>query len=195
MSRRIYWACEALGIAEEQSTAIGNAKFVPGVQSVGITTNFNLEQIFELGQLEIYEDLEEVPDIEITVEKVFDQYLSLFARAMDPPAANQDVRTIVADQNNECDVWFSVNPDTDEQAGDGNPTAVIHCSGMFVSSVNFNFVTDGFLLNLLLWLAITRCGALHRERRLLVYPQQAHSMPVKSKEGSTSVLILLLLLL
>ena len=144
MSRRIYWACEALGIAEEQSTAIGNAKFVPGVQSVGITTNFNLEQIFELGQLEIYEDLEEVPDIEITVEKVFDQYLSLFARAMDPPAANQDVRTIVADQNNECDVWFSVNPDTDEQAGDGNPTAVIHCSGMFVSSVNFNFVTDGF---------------------------------------------------
>jgi hypothetical protein len=58
--------------------------------------------------------------------------------------ANQTTRTIVGDQNNECDVWFSVNPDTDEQVGDGPHTAVIQCSGMFCSSVNFNFVTDGF---------------------------------------------------
>ena len=86
MSKRIYWAVEAIGVAPEQSTAAAivaagdiagaagtGPDFVPGVQSVGITTNFNLEQIFQLGQLEIYEDLEDVPDIEITVEKVFDQ--------------------------------------------------------------------------------------------------------------------------
>jgi len=148
MSKRIYWAVEALGIANEQSADIAASQFTPGVQSVGITTNFNLEQIFELGQLEIYQDLEEVPDIEITVEKVFDQYLSLYARCTRPlalatPVADTVTRNIANDQNNECDVYFSVNVDTDEQAGDNLPDAFIFCSGMFVSSVNFNFVTDG----------------------------------------------------
>ena len=146
MSKRIFWAVEALGVAGDKETlnTISDAKFVPGVQSVGITTNFNLEQIFELGQLEIYQDLEEVPDIEITVEKVFDQFLSLYARCMDPNTGNLRVRNIAKDQNNQCDIFFSINDDGDEAVGDVNPDAVVHCSGMFVSSASFNFATDGY---------------------------------------------------
>ena len=45
---------------------------VHGLQSVGITTNFNLEQAFELGQIEIYENIEGTPDVEVTLEKVLD---------------------------------------------------------------------------------------------------------------------------
>jgi hypothetical protein len=43
-----------------------------GAQSVGMTTTFNFEQVFELGQLEIYEFIEAEPEIEVTVEKVLD---------------------------------------------------------------------------------------------------------------------------
>ena len=74
---RIYWAIQALGIAREgshngagaHSTSAGHKEnvlhsiFTPGVQSVGITTTFNLEQVFEMGQLSIYQDVEEVPDV------------------------------------------------------------------------------------------------------------------------------------
>ena len=160
MSKRIYWAVEAIGVAPEQSTAAAivaagdiagaagtGPDFVPGVQSVGITTNFNLEQIFQLGQLEIYEDLEDVPDIEITVEKVFDQYLPFYARAIRPeglPAQNTTKRNIADCQNNECDIYFTVNSDQDEAVAKGNHDAFVFCSGMFVSSDSFNFATDGY---------------------------------------------------
>ncbi len=77
---RIYWAITALSTAPESTGAAGPsgekaitaANYVPGVQSVGITTTFNLEQVFELGQLELYQDVEEVPDIEVSVERVID---------------------------------------------------------------------------------------------------------------------------
>ena len=82
---RIYWAITAFGVAEEgtsnaiKATSIGTqfgnpreAVYIRGVQSVGITTNFNLEQVFQLGQLAVYEDVEEVPDIEVSVERVLD---------------------------------------------------------------------------------------------------------------------------
>ena len=52
-----------------------------GVQSVGITTTFNLEQVFELGQLAIYENVEGTPDVEVTMSKVLDGYIPLFCLA------------------------------------------------------------------------------------------------------------------
>ena len=68
---RIYWAIQALGVAREGShnaatahvTSAGHVAklrhsiFTPGIQSVGITTTFNLEQVFEMGQLSIYQDV------------------------------------------------------------------------------------------------------------------------------------------
>ena len=64
-SKRTYWAITALGIGPEgvnDGDGVATAKYLNGVQSVGISTTFNLEQVFQLGQLEIYQDVEEVPD-------------------------------------------------------------------------------------------------------------------------------------
>ena len=143
-SKRTFWAMPAIGIAPGAKLAgrdPSHAEFIPGVQSCGITTNYNLEQIFELGQLSVYEDLEEVPNIEITIEKTIDQFNGLMARTMNNNGATAD---IVTHQNNECDVWFTVNLDTVKNAGDAAPLADVHCSGMFLSSYSANFVTDGF---------------------------------------------------
>ena len=81
-NKRIFWACTAIGIATDNATLptspiSKSPVFVPGVQSVGISTTFNLEQVFELGQLEIYQDVEEVPDVEITIERVLDDHPAL----------------------------------------------------------------------------------------------------------------------
>ena len=110
-NKRTFWACEGLGTADHGAGGNGaggtgvpsDYTFVPGVQSVGMSTNFNLEQIFQLGQLQIYQDLEEIPDIELTVERVMDQFALLYNRCMNHPVAGATV-TIVGDQDNRVDV-------------------------------------------------------------------------------------------
>ena len=72
-NNRIFYACQAVGLKPIGSTT-GNYKVAHGVQSVGVTTNFNLEQAFELGQIQIYENIEGLPDVECTMEKVIDGY-------------------------------------------------------------------------------------------------------------------------
>ena len=67
---RVFYATQAVTIggrgnmaAPQDSWKTGNcdqtgaATIVHGLQSVGIDTNFNLEQAFELGQLSIYENI------------------------------------------------------------------------------------------------------------------------------------------
>ena len=44
-NNRVFYACQAVVIGDTGSL---NSRTIHGVQSVGITTNFNLEQAFEL---------------------------------------------------------------------------------------------------------------------------------------------------
>ena len=164
-SKRTYWAITALGIGPEggSSAATGpkvkEAKYLHGVQSVGISTNFNLEQVFQLGQLEIYQDVEDVPDIEISIEKVLDDNVTAYQRCIGQPTSvagslTADVHNssgtalnLTDIQNNKCDAYLTVHPDTAENAGDSgsnkNVESFVWCSGMYVSSVSFNFPSDG----------------------------------------------------
>src|SRR5689334_13789342 len=70
-NNRIYYAVHQVGFAKLGSTTFTAAH---GVQSIGVNTKFNLEQVFEIGQIDIYENIETIPDIEATVEKVLDGY-------------------------------------------------------------------------------------------------------------------------
>ena len=70
-NNRIYYAI--------QQVTLGTGSVpVHGLQSVGLTTNFNLEQVFELGQLSIYQNVENIPEIEVTLNKVLDGYPLLY---------------------------------------------------------------------------------------------------------------------
>ena len=142
MPSRVFWAGQALAInttvkaLHEHSPA--GAVNVRGVQSVGITTTFNLEQVFQLGQLTVYEDVEDIPDIEITVERVLNDDKSLYTLT---GAGSGD--SLTQNQNKQFDVYFSVFPDTQVDAEDLAPAAQAHCSGMYVSSMSWTFPTDG----------------------------------------------------
>lgn len=134
-NKRIFWAVQAVGIAPEDSTAY---TALHGVQSVGMTATFNLEQTFELGQLEIYENIEDIPDIEVTLEKVIDGHPLLFHEA----TQGASVGTLVGRSNRRCNVALSIFGDT-QSAASGVPVAEVNCSGMYVSSVTYTIPVDG----------------------------------------------------
>ena len=61
---RIFYATQAVGIQPHGDGGdIAVKEMIHGLQSVGMNTNFNLEQAFELGQIEIYENIEGTPDV------------------------------------------------------------------------------------------------------------------------------------
>lgn len=109
-----------------------------GVQSVGMTTTFNFEQVFELGQLEIYEYIEAEPEIEVTVEKVLDGTKPLWFMATERGTTTLTDRTA----NYQTDVAISIYSDTQTRAS-GLPISMVLGSGMYISSWSVNFPVDG----------------------------------------------------
>ena len=72
MANRIYFANQQVAFRQNGDATANAWTAAHGVQSVAVTTTFNLEQAFKLGQLSIYENIEGVPDIEVTMSKVLD---------------------------------------------------------------------------------------------------------------------------
>ena len=108
---RIFYACQAVAIVKTGHTpATGN--IARGLQSVGMNSNFSLDQIFEIGQLEIYENVEDVADIEVSLEKVIDGETLLFMLA-----SNGLCKTdLVAAVKNRSDVYLSIFDDAQSNA-------------------------------------------------------------------------------
>lgn len=144
-NNRIFYACQAVAIAN-YCTETGNystGNIVHGLQSVGITTNFNLEQAFELGQIQIYENIEGLPDVEVTLEKVLDGYPLIYHLATTGAgAANIG---LVARSKQRCDVRLGIYSDELNAVGDDPNSAPVevYCSGMYVSSVSYTIPVDG----------------------------------------------------
>ncbi len=134
-NKRLFHAVYAIGIAPDFTT---NYVAVHGAQSCGITTSFNLEQVFEIGQLNIYENIEQIPDIEVTMEKVLDGYPPIYILA----TRQGTDASLVGRSNAKCNLALSFYGDTQNSAS-GTPITEVEMSGMYVSSVAYNFVTDG----------------------------------------------------
>lgn len=142
-NNRIFFAIQALGFAPDGVVASGTSDpsgFITahGVQSVGITTTFNLEQVFELGQLELYENIEGIPDIELTAQKVLDGYPLLYHLATPSGAA----ASLVGRSNEQAFVALNIYQDTQESAT-GVPLQQLGMSGMFVSALTYTLSVDG----------------------------------------------------
>jgi hypothetical protein len=142
-NNRIYYAIQQVQLGPAASTQFP----IHGLQTLGVTTNFNLEQVFEIGQLAIYQNVEEVPDIEVTLNKVLDGYPLIYTLATETGssigtglvAANP---TIPGRQNARTDMRLSIFPDTNISASGTSFTDLV-CSGMYVSSVSYTFPVDG----------------------------------------------------
>lgn len=148
-NNRIYYAIQQVSMGPA-----GNEVELHGLQSVGVTSNFNLEQIFELGQLAIYENSETTPEVEVTLQKVLDGYPLIYTSATelgcseagDWVASDSD---LAGRQKAKTDVYLTIWPEDKLSAGYASSAAIsgscaeLVCSGMYVNSVSYTFPVEG----------------------------------------------------
>ena len=147
-NNRILYSCQAVKIVESGRASDPSASgTVHGVQSIGMTTSFNLEQAFELGQIEIYENIEGTPDIEVTLEKVIDGYPLIYLMAS-TGVTGSSASGLLARSKERCDLSlgiFGEEFDNVASATDnsGNAEVEVRCTGMYISSVSYSIPVDG----------------------------------------------------
>lgn len=145
-NNRILYSCQAVKIAQSGSI-VGATGMVHGLQSIGMTTSFNLEQAFELGQIEIYENIEGTPDIEVTLEKVIDGYPLIYLMAS-TGVTGTDASGLVARSKERCDLSLGIyGEEFDHVAAatdnGGKAEVEVRCTGMYISSVSYSLPVDG----------------------------------------------------
>lgn len=110
-----------------------------GVQSAGLNLSFSLQQVFELGQLSIYENVEDLPQVEMTTEKVLDGYPPVYLLCT-TSAANP---SLAGRSSSRCNLQMGIWRETDESATGSVPTVrQVLVSGAYVSSVQYSFPVD-----------------------------------------------------
>jgi hypothetical protein len=138
MANRIYYACQSVQINGPSGTVTGKNPLydtVQGLQSVGMNTNFNLEPIYQMGQIELYDNYEEIPEVEITLSKVLDGFPTIYSMSMGSGS-------LASLANNRCGVRMQLFSDTQTQAT-GTPLASVECAPAYLSSVSYKFPTEG----------------------------------------------------
>lgn len=135
-NKRLFYASKQIGLKADGDT--GAPVEIHGAQSAAISTNFNLEQVFELGQISIFSNIENIPDVQVTLQKVLDGYPLIYHRAT--IAATSP--TLAGRSTAKSIFVMSLFSDTADSAN-GTPGAEVECSGMFVSSLSYAFPVDG----------------------------------------------------
>lgn len=149
---RTFYACQALavkplipdssGIFNGSGGTISDYKFIHGVQSVGLNTSFDFENIFELGQLEIYDSVLNIPEIEITVEKVLDGWKTVYGLLSSGTA-------LETASKRRANVRFALYGDEGNAGASvsgmpsGNLLGIVECTGMYINNVTYTFPVDG----------------------------------------------------
>lgn len=141
-NQRTFYACQAVALtpltpvqgSTDQFT-VGTSKFVHGVQSIGFNSTFNIENIFELGQLELYDTNLTSAEVEVTIEKVLDGRKTSWGII----ANNKTLLLECAKQRANLD--FVIYADT----GNAGPSQQlsIKCTGMYVNNVSYSFPVEG----------------------------------------------------
>jgi len=154
---RVFYATQAVTIGAIGNTTTpiidtasgsnsGTHKIVHGLQSIGVDTNFNLEQAFELGQLSLYENIEDIPDISVSMQKFLDGYSLIYhlGASFDGNGSVVTGTTLSGRADTRADIRLAINKTTDEQVSNGDSgVAELYCSGMYLSSVSYTIPTDG----------------------------------------------------
>jgi hypothetical protein len=134
-NNRIYYPIQQVLIKGDTD---GTYNPVHGLQSVSTTTNFNLVQAYEIGQISIYDNIEDIPDIQVTLNKVLDGYLPIYCLA----TTDATTPTLVDRANQKCFINLGIFDESSTSAV-GTPIGQMEASGLYVNSVRYNFPKDG----------------------------------------------------
>jgi hypothetical protein len=144
-NQRTFYACQAVALTPQIASPSNPDVFTPaaqrfvhGVQSIGFNSTFNIENIFELGQLELYDTNLASAEVEVTIEKVLD------GRKTSWGIICNGETTLAVVAKNRVDLDFVVYSDTGN-AGVGTAQLSIKCTGMYVNNVTYSFPVEGNL--------------------------------------------------
>lgn len=119
-------------------------EFIYGLQSIGVNTNFNLEQIFQMGQLSLYFNAENVPDVEVSLEKVLDGRPLMYHMAT--PKASGVGLSSRSGVNDRADLRLAILRDTDtafNAAAVAGVQGEVYVSGAYVTQISYSMPTEG----------------------------------------------------
>ena len=152
-NKRIFYACRRAGIAPasvgQLLGGVPSFQTIRGLQSIGLTTTFRLEQIFETGQLAIYDNIEGIPDVEATLEKVLDGYSPIYCLATNYDIGGNPATaaTLAGRANGYCILGIQVYDETlsitgyegiaQSGAASAGLQTEVHMSGMYTSSIRY----------------------------------------------------------
>lgn len=194
-NQRIFYACQGVAISQEGVTGdFTDTNMIHGLQSIGITTNFNLEQAFELGQIEIYENIEGTPDIEVTLEKVLDGSPLIYHMAS-TGVSTTSASGLAARSKEKCTLHLGIFPEEFNNIDQGNAQAEVEveCSGMFISSISYTIPVEGSMTesvtlvgNNKRWLTAQQDSAARRMKASSVTAFDGNDSPVFGTTGAAS---------
>jgi len=133
---RINYAVQAIGIKGDGDTTSYTPVY--GGQSVSMNVTFNSQRYFMLGMSNVYQNIEDTPDVSVTVSKFLDGRPLVYHLATKNVASD----TLLGGLNAQCITAWSVVDDTSDSVS-GTPLTTAEASGLFVSSLNYTFNTDG----------------------------------------------------
>lgn len=151
-NNRIHYAIKQLGIKETGQAAgtvvlplsasgtnpSGYWQVPRGVQSSTLSTDYNIEEVLQFGQLEAYELSESLPSIEVSVERVLDGTNPLYLMASDA-----DQTTLLGRNTSyQVDIALTIYEDTQVKAT-GSHINGLYASGMYLSDITYTMSTDG----------------------------------------------------
>lgn len=134
-NNRVFYASHAVAVGQTGTTT------VQGAQSVSLNTNFNLEQVFQLGRLAVYDNVALDPEVEVTINKALDGHPTIWNLATGGVQGVE--QTLVGNANDQATIILGVGNDTDEFIGQNVGQSAITMTGCFVSSLNYTFPVDG----------------------------------------------------
>src|SRR5210317_381534 len=122
MPNRIFYACHAISVGGQN---------IAGAQSVGVTTTFDLEPVFQLGQVKPVDVMNLAPSVEFTVTRAITNTSGTIW--------NGDFISNVGPSNKT--VCLGIGDDTSPLLS--SPGASISCTGAGISGATYNFPVDG----------------------------------------------------
>ena len=140
---RIFYACQKVLIRGPNGTgglepAGQDTQWdkIQGLQNISINTNFNLQPIFQFGQLELYENYETLPEIEISLTKVFDGYPLIYHMAVGEGS-------LVEVANHRCGIRLGIQTDPNSlKTGRVTEKSTLEIEPAYLSQVTYNMSTD-----------------------------------------------------
>lgn len=137
-NRRFHYAVAGATITPDGTNSSTSDHVIHGLQSCSNDSNLNLQKVFEIGQSSEYEQVEDLPDVSVSLSKVLDGYCPMYLLA-----TNGSTASTLASRADTMSIFrLFVWPD-DHVSASGTALQQLTVSGSYINSVGYTFPVEG----------------------------------------------------